>query len=90
MYSQPVVGPQRRTNGYATASLILGLTSIPFGWCLLFIPSVLAVVFGHLALRQIRSTHQEGRGAAITGLVAGYSVPVLGLIGVAMMLITNP
>jgi hypothetical protein len=37
-----------------------------------WIGSILAVVFGHIALRQIRSTRQQGRGMAIAGLVLGY------------------
>jgi hypothetical protein len=34
--------------------------------------SILAVVFGHIALQQIRRSGQTGRGLAIAGLVLGY------------------
>jgi hypothetical protein len=56
----------RRTNGLAIASLVLGVTW--WGW----IGSVLAVVFGHIALAQIREHGQGGRAMAIAGLVLGY------------------
>ncbi len=45
---------------------MLGVTW--WGW----IGSVLAVVFGHIALAQIREHGQGGRGMAIAGLVLGY------------------
>jgi hypothetical protein len=54
----------------AVASLVLGVASIPL--CFLFVPSVLAVIFGSIALSQIRSNpHQAGRGQAIAGIVLG-------------------
>ncbi len=56
------------TNGLAIASLVVGLLWM---W---WIGSVLAVVFGHVALKQIArsETGQGGRGMAIAGLVLGY------------------
>jgi hypothetical protein len=44
------------------------------------IPSILAIIFGHVALYQIRESQQQqqfgppqgGRGLAIAGLVIGY------------------
>ena len=66
-----------RTNGLAIASLVLGLLWITW------IGSVLAVVFGHVALRQIARAEggEAGRGMAIAGLVLGY-------IGLATLLLT--
>jgi hypothetical protein len=51
------------TSGLAVASLVLGL----LGFTL--ISAILAIVFGVLALRRIRSTLQRGRGLAIAGIV---------------------
>ena len=70
-YAQPSgygFGPAqpRRSSGLAVASLALGITWV--GW----IGSVLAVVFGHVALANIRERNQSGRGMAIAGLVLGY------------------
>jgi len=68
----PVVRPTfvRRstgTNGLAIASLALGVLWM---W---WLGSILAVVFGHVALGQIaRSPGQSGRGLAIAGIVLGY------------------
>jgi hypothetical protein len=42
--------------------------------------SILAVIFGHIALSQIRHTGQGGRGLAIAGLVLGY-------VGLALLLV---
>jgi predicted acyltransferase len=37
-----------------------------------WVGSLLAVVFGHVALRQIPRNNEAGRGLAIAGLVLGY------------------
>jgi len=34
--------------------------------------SVVGVILGHVALKQIKSTGTKGRGLAIAGLVVGY------------------
>ncbi|MGH9465875.1 MAG: DUF4190 domain-containing protein [Terriglobales bacterium] len=56
------------SNGLAIASLVLGI--LWFYW----LGSILAVVFGHVALAQIRRSggSSTGRGMAIAGLVLGY------------------
>jgi hypothetical protein len=54
----PAVSP---TNSFAIVAL-----------CTSLIASVLGVVFGHVALSQIRRTGERGRGLAIAGLVIGY------------------
>jgi hypothetical protein len=60
--------PVRSTNGLAVASLIAGFFWL--GW----FGSFLAVIFGHVALSQIKQSggRQEGNGLAIAGLVLGY------------------
>ena len=61
--TQPV-----RTSGLAIASLVLAVVLGPFG----ILP---AVVCGHLALRRIeRDPSLTGRGLALAGLIAGYSI----------------
>jgi len=56
------------TNEFAIASLACGVLWL--GW----IGSLLAIVFGHVALAQLRAaqTPVNGRGAAIAGLALGY------------------
>jgi hypothetical protein len=60
---------------------VLGIVGIML--CFLFVPSVLAVIFGAVALSQIKQQPLEyrGRGLATAGLV-------LGLIGVALIVLT--
>lgn len=49
---------------------MLGIISVPM--CFLFVPGLLAVVFGIVALNQISGDPgQSGRGQAIAGLVLG-------------------
>jgi hypothetical protein len=56
------------TNGLAIASLIAGF--FWFAW----LGSVMAVIFGHVALGQIKNSggRETGSGLAIAGLVMGY------------------
>jgi hypothetical protein len=70
-----------RTNGLAIAALVSG-----FAWCT-WIGAVLAVIFGHLARRQIRGARgwQRGDGMAVAGLVLGYAgLAVLVLAAIAL------
>ena len=70
--------PQARTSGMAVASLVLGLLWI------YWIGSLLAVVFGHVALSEIDRSQGRtiGRGMAIAGLVLGYVGLGLLLLGI--------
>ena len=74
-YGQPPYGqqpygygypPPRRTNGRAIASMVLGLI-----W-LYWIGSILALVFGYVARKQIRERGESGDGMAIAGIVLGW------------------
>lgn len=60
--------PQAGMNAFAITSFVLGIL-----W-LYWIGSVLALVFGYIALRQIRDSNgwQQGRGLAIAGIVLGW------------------
>jgi hypothetical protein len=66
---------ERRTNGYAIASLVLGIVNMLVG-------SVLALVFGYKAIREIDESHgtQTGRGLALAGVVLGWIGLVMGVI----------
>jgi hypothetical protein len=69
------VSSRSSTNGLAVASVVVGL------FWMWWLGSVLAVVFGHVALKQIAHNGQSGRGLAVAGLVLGY-------IGLATLLFT--
>lgn len=59
----------------ATASLVLGLVGLFVSWFTFGIPSILAVIFGHIGITQTKpGSGVSGRGLAITGLVLGYVV----------------
>lgn len=64
------------TSGWATASLVTGILGVLIGCCSFGIPSILAVVFGHLALRETRTGARGGHGMAIAGLILGYLLVV--------------
>ena len=88
----PVVPPPPRvvdyttspqTSGMAIASLVMGIV----GWTLLpLVGSILAIVFGYAARRDIRSRPDEltGEGMAIAGLVLGWLMVALSVIGLCI------
>lgn len=79
-YYVPAV--QQRTNGLAIASLVLGIVWI------YWIGSILALIFGYVAKRQIRQSNgtQSGDGMATAGIVLGW-VGVAALIVVILIII---
>ena len=90
-YEPPVPPPsysaarQNRTNSLAIASLVCGIAGAVIT---ILVPSLLAVVFGHMSLRQMSQTGEQGRGLAITGLVLGYVVLAISLaLGVLMFFV---
>jgi len=50
----------------AIASMVLGIVWV------YWIGSILALVFGYVALRQIRQRGQQGKGMAIAGIALGW------------------
>jgi hypothetical protein len=68
-----------RTNGLAIAALVSGLLFITT------IGAVLAVIFGHVAISQIKRSGgwQRGGGMAVAGLVLGYAG--IAVIGIALL-----
>ena len=66
-YPYPPYPPQQPgTNGFAIASLVLGIL-----W-LEWVGSILAIIFGFIARAQIKRTGQGGDGLAIAGIVLGF------------------
>ena len=64
----PVV--EARTDGKATASLVLGLLSLVCG----LLAGIPAVILGHISLSNIRKSagRLKGEGMALAGLIMGY------------------
>jgi hypothetical protein len=61
---------QRRTNVMAIVALALAI----------FVPPV-SIVLGHIAKKQIRTSGEEGAGLATAGLVIGYVLTALYVLG---------
>ena len=68
---------QRSTNGMAIASMVLGIL------CLYGIGSILALVFGYTARKQIAESQgtQQGGGMATAGIVLGW----IGIVAVVVV-----
>jgi hypothetical protein len=75
-HATPAPVAPARTNGLAVAALVLGIVWV------YWIGSILAVIFGAVALHQIEQSRegQGGRGMAVAGLV-------LGLVGVGVLVL---
>jgi Domain of unknown function (DUF4190)/Septum formation len=69
--------PRRSTNGFAIASLILGILG----------GVLLSVIFGIIALNQTKGGRQGGRGMAIAGLALSGAWMLLTVLAVALAII---
>ena len=79
-FSNPVTVTKSTTstNGMAIASMVLGIVWL---WGL---GSVLALVLGYAAKREIKRTNQNGSGMATAGIVLGW----IGAVGIVFLLLT--
>ncbi len=73
----PTADHPAQPSGLAVASMVLGIVGVVTGG-FLFVPQILAVILGHISLNRDR----QGRGFAIAGLVMGYLMTGLTLLGV--------
>ncbi len=71
----------RATNGLAVASLVLGILWI------YWVGSILALVFGYVAMIQIRERNEGGHGLAVAGIVLGWVGVGIGSIALVLALI---
>jgi hypothetical protein len=78
-WGAPPYQPPPRTNALAIISLVAGCTQ--FFFCIF--GSIVAIVTGHIARRQIKRSGEQGAGFALAGLILGYVGFVLTLLGVA-------
>jgi peptidyl-prolyl cis-trans isomerase B (cyclophilin B) len=68
--------PPRGTNGMAIASLVCAFLIFPLG-----------IVFGHMALSQLKRTNEEGHGLAVAGLVISYVATVLTVLALIVIVV---
>lgn len=66
-----------KTNGLAITSLV---SSIAAFVVLPFIASIVGVITGHIALKQLRTSGENGRGLALAGVIVGWVGVGLGLL----------
>ena len=79
----PVYRTTAHTSGTAIASLVMGIA----GWTLLpLVGSILAIVFGYAARREIRHRPDQlaGDGLAVVGLVLGWTMVGLTVAGLCL------
>jgi len=65
--------------------MVLGIVGVAFFWLYGIVP-MLAVIFGHIALHQIKQHSQRRRGTAIATLTTGYVGVACGVAVVAVLL----
>jgi hypothetical protein len=85
-YGQP--RPDAKTDGKATASLVLGILSF---FCLSVLTGIPAIILGHMSRSNIRKSmgRLKGDGMALVGLILGYLsvafvVPILIIAAIAI------
>lgn len=80
--------PEHKYSGMSVASFVLGLCGlIPYFFG---IPNVLAIVFGFIALNQIKKNKNlRGRALAIWGIILGFAFLILVLIGIIWVIVNN-
>ena len=66
-------GAPQKTNTFAIVSLVSA-----------FFVSLLGIIFGHIALNQIKKTGEGGRGLALAGTILGYVFTLAGLIAIVV------
>jgi len=77
-YTPQYGAPTAPNNSMAVVAMVAGIcgfTVVPF------IGSIVAVITGHMARKQIRQTGEGGDGMAVAGLVMGWIVIVLTVLG---------
>ncbi len=77
-YAPQYGAPTVPNNSMAVVALVAGIcgfTVVPF------IGSIVAVITGHMARKQIRQTGEGGDGMAVAGLVMGWIVIALTVLG---------
>ena len=68
-YGNYAYPPARPNNSLALVSLLCGIGGVTI---LPFVASIVAVITGHMARKQIRETGEGGDGMAVAGLILGW------------------
>lgn len=82
----PATATVKQTNTMAVISLVSGI----LGWTLLpWLGSIAAIITGHMARAELRRNPdtQEGDGLAVGGLVLGWAMVVMSLVGILLVVL---
>lgn len=75
----------KKTPGLAVASLVLGILSM-MGAAVLLVPTVLAIVFGHVSYSKIQKDPSlGGSGIALAGMILGYVSILFGIMSAGLL-----
>lgn len=75
-YTTGVVQPVQKTNTLAIVALVGS-----------FFVSLVGIICGHIALKQIKETGEQGRGLALAGLIIGYIGLAIGVLWFIIVII---
>lgn len=75
--ANPYAAPTAPTNSLAIVSIVLSAVGI-----MTFVTAIGGVICGHIALRQIAQTGEQGRGLALAGVILGYVICGAAVLGV--------
>lgn len=89
-YSAPVYPAPRPASGLAITSLICGIAGVLLFWAVVpLLASIVAVITGHMALRQTKDNPAiGGRGMAFAGLIMGYIMVGFLIVSLVMTVIS--
>ena len=72
-YAQNVnMNSQAKSNAFALVSFIAGVSQPILSFIFGPLISIVAIIFGHIALSQIKKTGEQGHVFALIGLITGY------------------
>ena len=78
-YGVPVMAPPtQQTNGLAIAALVLALS----GLATCGLTSLVGAILGHVSRRQIRERGEGGDGLALAGIISGWIIFALAVLGI--------
>jgi hypothetical protein len=83
-YSPQPYAPSRPTNSMAVVSLIAGIAGLTIFF---FVGSIVAVITGPMARKQIAQTGEEGGGMATAGIIMGWIGIGLGAVGIIIWIV---
>ncbi|MEK6345621.1 MAG: DUF4190 domain-containing protein, partial [Curtobacterium sp.] len=70
-----------RTNTLSILSIVFAFAGILI-WPIIILTSPAGAIMGHLALGKIKQTGESGRGLALTGVIGGWIMTALYILGI--------